>query len=171
LKPFDFCPSCAHRLDKRDDDGGAKCPHCGRVWYRHSAPTAGAAIVKGDKALVTVRARDPEKGRVDVPGGFLHAGEHPIDGLKREVKEELGVEVACEVEDCLSLATHRYGEDGDYVLALGFRVRLVSGEPEATDDVAAMKWVTKDELDGIDFAWEHDRELVRKALEKGEKHG
>jgi len=171
LKPFVFCPSCAHRLDKPDHEGGAKCPNCGRVWYRQSAPTAGAVIVKGDKALVTVRARDPEKGRIDVPGGFLNVGEHPIDGVKREVNEELGVAIECDVEDCISMATHRYGEGGDFVLALGFRARLISGEPQASDDVAAIKWVTKDELDEADFAWPHDRELVRKSLEKGEKHG
>jgi ADP-ribose pyrophosphatase YjhB (NUDIX family) len=171
LKPFDYCPSCAARLGQRDEEGGAKCPNCGRVWYRHSAPTAGAVIVKGDRALVSVRASDPEKGRIDVPGGFLQFGEHPVDGLKREVKEELGVEIDTGVDECLHMATHRYGEDGDFVLALGFRVALVSGEPTATDDVAALKWVTKDELDRLDFAWPHDRELVRRALDKGEKRG
>jgi ADP-ribose pyrophosphatase YjhB (NUDIX family) len=128
-------------------------------------------IVRGDRALVTVRAREPERGRIDVPGGFLHPGEHPVDGLKREVKEELGVDIAADVEDCLTMATHRYGQNGDFVLALGFRAALVSGEPQATDDVAAIKWVTEDELDELDFAWPHDRELVRKALEKGERHG
>jgi 8-oxo-dGTP diphosphatase len=127
-------------------------------------------IVRGDRALVTVRARDPERGRIDVPGGFLQSGEDPLAGLKREVKEELGVEIAAEVEDCLTMATHRYGQDGDWVLSLGFRVALVSGEPHATDDVAAIKWVTKDELEDLDFAWPHDRELVRRALERGEKH-
>ncbi len=171
MKPFDFCPSCSTELGDRDQEGAAGCPKCGRVWYRNSSPTAGAVIVKGDRALVTVRARDPEKGRIDVPGGFLHAGEHPVEGLKREVREELGVEIALDVEDCLTMATHRYGDDGDFVLALGFRVALMSGEPQATDDVAALEWVTEDELDGLDFAWPHDRELVRKALEKGERHG
>jgi ADP-ribose pyrophosphatase YjhB (NUDIX family) len=171
LKPFNFCPSCSSELDARDHEGGATCPNCGRVWYRNSSPTAGAVIVKGDRALVTVRAGEPEMGRIDVPGGFLQAGEHPIDGLKREVKEELGVEIDVGVDDCLTMATHRYGENGDFVLSLGFRVGMVSGEPKATDDVADIKWVTKDDLDGLDFAWPHDKELVRKALEKGEKHG
>jgi ADP-ribose pyrophosphatase YjhB (NUDIX family) len=128
-------------------------------------------IVKDDKALVTVRAREPERGRIDVPGGFLQSGEHPIDGLKREVKEELGVQIDVDVDDCLTMATHRYGENGDFVLSLGFRVALIFGDPKPTDDVAQIKWVTKDDLDGLDFAWPHDRELVRKALEKGEKHG
>lgn len=171
MKPFVFCPSCATRLGERDSEGGATCPGCGRVWYRNSAPTAGAVIVKGGRALVTVRAREPEKGRIDVPGGFLHAGEHPVDGVRREVKEELGIEIETDVSQCLTMAPHRYGEDGDFVLALGFKARLVSGEPKPTDDVAGIKWVTKEELDDIDFAWPHDRDLVRRALEEGEKDG
>ena len=143
--------------------GGAKCPLCGRSWYRNSAPSVGAAIVQNGKALVTVRAREPEKGRIDLPGGFLEAGEHPVDGLVREAKEELGVEVEV-VGDPVLLATHTYGPDGEYVLAIGFRVRIVEGEPRATDDVAEIGWVSAAELDSLDFAWEHDREMVREAL-------
>ncbi len=116
---------------------------------------------------MTERAREPEKGRIDVPGGFLHEGEHPVDGLKREIKEELGVEIAVDEEDCLTMATHRYGADGDFVLALGFRAELLRGKPSASDDVADIKWVTEDELEKLDFAWPHDKELVRRALEKG----
>ncbi|MGH2821220.1 MAG: NUDIX domain-containing protein, partial [Actinomycetota bacterium] len=87
MKPFRFCPACAHELEGADHEGGRRCPSCGRVWYRNMAPTAGCAIVTDGRALVTVRARDPEKGRIDVPGGFLHPEEHPLDGLRREVHE------------------------------------------------------------------------------------
>jgi ADP-ribose pyrophosphatase YjhB (NUDIX family) len=113
---------------------------------------------------VTQRARDPEKGKFDVPGGFLRPGEDPIDGLRREVREELGVEVDTDIDKCISMATHTYGDEGDFVLALGFKATLVSGDPTPADDVAAFRWVTKEELDGLDFAWPHDRELIRRAL-------
>ena len=67
------------------------------------------------------------------------------------------------------MVTHRYGEEGDFVLALGFAARLVGGELVPNDDVAAVRWVGAEELDGLDFAWPHDRELVRDALEREEK--
>ena len=44
---------------------------CGRSWYPNPAPAVGAAIVSGGRALVTVRAREPYRGKVDLPGGFL----------------------------------------------------------------------------------------------------
>jgi 8-oxo-dGTP diphosphatase len=60
--------------------------------------------VRDGKALVTVWAREPEKGRLDLPGGFLRVGEHPVDGLAREVREELGIEAEI-VDTPILLAT------------------------------------------------------------------
>ena len=71
----------------------------------------GAAIVSGERALVTVRAREPYRGKVDVPGGFLELGEHPVDGLKREVREELGLEIEVDPTPVL-LAPTRTGPRG-----------------------------------------------------------
>ena len=119
--------------------------------------------MQNGKALVTVRAVEPEKGRIDLPGGFLEVGEHPVEGLVREAKEELGVEIEVTGAPIL-LATHTYGEGGQYVLAIGFKASIVGGEPSPTDDVAKVRWLSADELDAADFAWEHDREMVRTAL-------
>ena len=118
----------------------------------------------GQQALVTVRGIEPEKGKIDVPGGFVEVGEHPRDALAREAQEELGVEVVVEERPML-LAVHTYGPDGEYVLAIGFRVRIVSGEPNPADDVAEIRWVSADEVDNLDFAWEHDRAMIKAALD------
>ncbi len=133
----------------------------------------GAAIVEGGKALVTRRAIEPEKGRYDIPGGFLAGGEHPIDGLKRELREELGLEIEVSVDDCVSMVPHTYGPEGEFVLAIGFLAARVAGEPRAADDVADFAWVDPEELEALDFAWEHDRQVVRNALRraKEERHG
>jgi len=122
--------------------------------------------VEGDRVLVTVRGIEPEKGRMDLPGGFVEVGEHPRDALTREAREELGVEVEVE-ERSMLLAVHTYGADGEYVLAIGFRARIISGEPSPADDVAEIRWVKEEEIDALDFAWEHDRRIARQALDPG----
>jgi 8-oxo-dGTP diphosphatase len=114
--------------------------------------------------LVTVRAFDPAQGKYDVPGGFLRIDEDPCAGLRREIAEELGIEVDVAERDFVQAVPHVYGDDGDWVLSLGFVARYIGGEPVPADDVAAVKWVDADELDDLDWAWEHDKELVRKAL-------
>lgn len=165
MKPFNFCPSCGAELAQADHEGGAHCDSCDRSWYRNMAPTVGVAIVRGDQVLVTERARDPEKGKLDVPGGFLGADEEPLAGLRREVQEELGIEIDVTFDDCLQMVPHRYGPEGDTVLSIGFKARWIGGNPEPADDVAAIHWLSDEDLDGADFAWAHDRTLLRRALE------
>jgi len=161
---FKFCPRCSTKLKDPGNDSGAECPSCGKVWYHNAAPTAGCVIVRDGKALVTKRAREPEKGRFDIPGGFLEPDEDPVTGLAREVDEELSMKITVDLSDLIQATPHRYGADGDWVLALGFVARDPVGEPKPADDVEEVRWVALDELDEIDFAWEHDRDLVRKAL-------
>jgi ADP-ribose pyrophosphatase YjhB (NUDIX family) len=164
LKPYNFCASCGAKLNEPGEEDERACPSCGRTWYRSSAPTAGAAIVKDGRALVTQRGTEPEKGKFDVPGGFLKAGEDALVGLRRELDEELKIEVDVSMDDCLQMVPHEYGGAGDWVLSIGFKARLTRGQPTPGSDVAEARWITLEELDDIDFAWEHDRELVRKAL-------
>lgn len=163
MKPFSFCPSCGRRLEPAEEPYAAYCPADDRTWYRNPAPTVGAAIVRDGRCLVTIRGSEPEKGRVDVPGGFVEPGEGAVEALKREVREELGVKIDVSDESYVQAVSHRYGDDL-MTLAIGFLARLVSGEPSAASDVAACKWVTEEDLGELDFAWEHDRDLVRKAL-------
>lgn len=163
---FEFCPADGTKLSDPENDSGARCPKCGRVWYHNAAPTAGCVIVRDGKALVTKRARAPEEGRYDIPGGFLEPDEDPVTGVRREVKEELSMDIDVGMKDLVQAVPHRYGEDGAWVLALGFIARDTKGDPEAADDVAEVRWVTSDEIDDVDFAWDHDKALVRKALQQ-----
>lgn len=170
-EPFRFCPADGTGLSEPRPSGGVTCPLCGRSWYRNPVPAVGAVILDGDKALVTVRARDPEKGRLDLPGGFLELGEHPADGLAREAREELGVDLEVDPTPIL-LAPHTYGPEGVWVLAIGFKARIAGGEPHPADDVADIRWLSADEVDQADFAWEHDRRMIRQALQQSDaEHG
>lgn len=86
-----------------------------------------------------------------------------MDGLKREVMEELGVEVEV-LWPPVMFAPHTYGDGGVHALAIGFRAEIISGEPSPTDDVSDILWIPASEIDSLDFAWPHDREFIRNAL-------
>lgn len=163
-RPFKFCPADGTKLGDPGNDSGAKCPKCGRAWYHNSAPTAGIVLVDGERALITQRGRPPEEGRFDIPGGFLEHDEDPVEGVKREAKEELGLDIEVELSDLVQMVPHPYGDDGDWVLAIGFIGRFPGGDVKTGDDVVDYRWVGLDDLADIDFAWDHDRALVKKAL-------
>ena len=73
-----------------------------------------------------------------MPGGFLEAGEPPEVGLRREVREELGVRVRS--TEFIGFAVDSYGPRGISVLAIIHRVRLGSGRIRPSDDVAEVRW-------------------------------
>lgn len=126
------------------------CPECGFVAYASSKATAGA-LVEGDGRLLLVRrAKEPFKGRWDIPGGFLEEGEHPLEGLRRELREETGLEV--EPLEFLGAWMDRYGGDStaEATLNLYWTARVVGGEPAAADDVDDLRWFGRDELPGGD---------------------
>jgi 8-oxo-dGTP diphosphatase len=123
------------------------CPACGFVAYANSQPTASAVVLDDEgRILLARRAGDPERGKWDLPGGFLEEGEHPLDALVRELREETGLEV--EPVELAAIEIDRYG-DGDEApatLNLYWTARVVSGEPVPADDVSELRWVAPEEL-------------------------
>ncbi len=85
-----FCPRCGQPLAAAPP---TRCEACGYALYVNARPTASVIIVEGDRFLALMRAREPNAGRWDIPGGFCDGWEHPEDAAVREAREELGVQV------------------------------------------------------------------------------
>ncbi len=94
MKIFDYCPSCGSRDIFFDDIKEFKCRACSFTYF-HNVAAAVAAILKYDqKILLIERGQDPEKGKLDLPGGFVDPKESAEEGLKREIKEELNIDLS-----------------------------------------------------------------------------
>lgn len=140
LEGWRSCPRCAATL--RNDGARVECEACGFVEYANSAPAVQALVVDAGRVLLTRRAFDPGAGKWDLPGGFLDEGEHPLDGLRRELREETGLEV--ELGAFLGAWLDPY--EHRTVLGLTWLAIPVSGTPRPADDVAALDWFGPDEL-------------------------
>jgi 8-oxo-dGTP diphosphatase len=162
---FNYCPNCGSplQINRHAPDAEQKCLCCGTVHYHNSKPTAGALIVAGNRVLLSQRAGEPFRGFWDVPGGFLEAGEDPLEGARREVREETGLEV--DLHGPLATYVGRYGAAGDYTLNLYYRASVTSGEPRPADDVAELRWFPVDELPP-NLAFDHERQLLRRLAEE-----
>jgi 8-oxo-dGTP diphosphatase len=152
LDGWKLCPRCGNALER--SEGRAHCSSCGSTYYANSAPAVEGLFVRDGKVLLARRAVEPRRGYWDVPGGFLEEGEEPLDGLRRELREETGLEIT----PTRFLGTHLEPYDDHFVLGLTWLV-TADGEPRAADDVAELRFFGPDELPG-EMAFGHQDELL-----------
>jgi ADP-ribose pyrophosphatase YjhB (NUDIX family) len=159
LDDWRFCPICGEAIEKVDDR--AECRACGFVGYANPVPAAEAVCFDArGRVLLGRRAVDPGAGLWDLPGGFLHEDEHPLDALRREIREE----TALEIEPLGFLGFWLEPYDGRIVLALTWTARA-SGEPRAGDDLVELHWFEPDALpDARELAFSHYPEVFSAAL-------
>jgi len=148
LDGWRLCPRCGAELG--GDAARLACDACGFIVYASSKPTASALCVDNGRVLLARRAHPPFQGFWDIPGGFLDEGEDPLDGLRRELREETGLEV--EPQRFLGIWMDRYGGDStaEATLNLYWAVRVVGGEAAPADDVSELRWFGRDELPAAD---------------------
>ena len=105
-----------------------------------------AAIQRDGRYLVARRTRPADvAGRWEFPGGKVEPGESEERALAREIREELGVEIAINERVPGEWPLH-----GDLVLRL-YRATLASGEPMPLEQHDEIRWVTIAEFDSVDW--------------------
>ena len=88
---FQYCPGCG-RQSITLEENKSSCPDCGFLYYHNTAAATGCVIQAGEKVVLLVRGREPAMGKLDLPGGFVDPGEGVLEGLLRELREELSWE-------------------------------------------------------------------------------
>lgn len=163
---FRYCPRCAAPGPALRDDRQLLCPACGLRFFFNTAAAAGAFIFHADRLLLCVRADNPGKGLLDVPGGFIEFDETIEDGLRREIAEELHLEVTR--LRYLTSAPNDYTYAGvPYKTAdLFFVCEAEHLETlQAADDVAAIRWLNPHAVDTGQFAFASTRQAFQVLLE------
>lgn len=94
LEKFHFCPACGSARWEINNEKSKHCANCGFVYYAN-ASAAVAAFIQNENGdlLVCRRKKDPAKGTLDLPGGFVDMNETVEEAVKREIMEELNLTV------------------------------------------------------------------------------
>jgi 8-oxo-dGTP diphosphatase len=112
---------------------------------------AAAVLVERGRVLLTQRKAGTHlEGAWELPGGKVRAGEDPREALRRELREELGIDVA--VGEIVDVTFHCYEKPHKPVLLLFFEAARVAGSPDpCAIDVAAFEWAGADGLEPARF--------------------
>ena len=124
---------------------------------------AAGLVFRGGKLLITQRHAEVHLGGLwEFPGGKRDDCETFEECLRRELREELGIEVR--VGELIEEITHHYPEKSVHLKF--FRCDFISGEPQALG-CKAFAWINKDELDRYSFP-AADAQLLNKLRERKE---
>jgi ADP-ribose pyrophosphatase YjhB (NUDIX family) len=139
LDDWRFCPRCGGTLTIAADH--LACAACGGQHWANSIPGVQGILERDGRVLLARRGREPRLGHWDLPGGFLAEGEDPLAGLRREFREETGLEI--EPLELFGIDIEPYA--GRFVFSVTWIV-AARGEPVAADDVAELHWFPRDDL-------------------------
>ena len=118
---FTYCPHCGSTDVEFPRLVRFLCHQCGFVYYHNIAAAVAVIFRRKDEILFTVRNIDPDKGKLDLPGGFIDPDENAEAAVCREVNEELDIFYECPLDVPVSV--------------------------RAEDEIKSLQWIPISEID------------------------
>jgi 8-oxo-dGTP diphosphatase len=109
-----------------------------------------------------------ERGLWEFPGGAVEFGERLADALRREMREEYGIEI--EVGELLDVVDHILPDEGQHWVSPSFICTIVSGEPAIRESAKCSQigWFALDEIpDALSQVTRSNLAHYRQRLERG----
>ncbi len=126
----------------------------------------GGVIIADARALLIKRGHPPLEGEWSIPGGTLELGETLLEGVRRELSEETGMEVR--VLDLIEVFERIFRDDAGkpryHFVILDYLCEAISGQPRAGSDVTAVAWASEAELERYSLTPTATR-VIRRAFE------
>lgn len=143
LEKFKFCPNCGSSEWRVNNVKSKHCNACGFTYYANPSSATAAFIINDRKELLVVRRKkDPAKGTLDLPGGFVDMNESAEEGIKREVKEETNLDIA-HVQYLFSIPNiYNYSGMDIHTLDMFYLTTVADAHSlQAMDDAAEVMWI------------------------------
>lgn len=142
-----------------------------RRYPRRPIVGVGAIILRRDRILMAQRGKEPLKGWWSLPGGALETGETLKDGIRREVREETGLEIRpLGVFEIFERIMHDAEGTAEYhYVLIDYMCRVVGGTLCAGDDVCRAEWVRRGDLSELQIT-EGTLAVIERAFENRRRY-
>ena len=125
--------------------------HSERIYPARPLVGVGAVVCDGRRVLLERRGQPPGLGSWSLPGGLIDVGETAEDAVRREVREECGIEVT--VGPVLGIfepiVRDPDGRVRYHYVVVDYLAHYHGGEVRAGDDAADLAWVAPEDLDAF----------------------
>jgi len=148
---FKYCPNCSSQNLTYVNNFKLHCSDCDFVLYHNIAAAVALIFTFEDKILFAERNVEPDKGKLDLPGGFIDPNETAEEAACREVKEELGLNITPNDLKYITTAPNNYlyrnvpyrTMDIFYECSLKSDVISIN----AADEIKSLTWIKRNEID------------------------
>jgi ADP-ribose pyrophosphatase YjhB (NUDIX family) len=161
---FVYCPICSAELVKKEIDGTLRnyCAECRYIQYINPLPGVSVLIEKDGSLLIGKRSRDcTASGKWCLPCGFVEHHENYLEAAHREVFEETGLEI--KIQSLVSVSSNHLSP-GLHTIVTVLTAEIVSGTPEAGDDLVELNWLGKNDTFPA-MAFEADEFIIKRYFE------
>jgi NAD+ diphosphatase len=160
---YNYCTRCGSDKITLENAVMYLCGNCGLEVYLNPKPTTGIIFYNGNKVLIAQRARNPDAGYWELPGGFMENGETLEECTQREVMEELGIKSKKPKYFCSVYSPKYVYKDENYpnISAIMFESITVEqfNQIKPADDVSNVKLITREEIKDLKFCFDIDKLL------------
>ena len=165
MERFGYCPVCGSSAFEVNNVKSKKCRSCGFTYYANPSSATAAFIIRDGCLLVARRAKEPSKGTLDLPGGFVDMDETAEEGMAREIREETGLE-ARRMTYLFSLPNlYEYSGMVIHTIDMFYLVEVdADAVPRADDDAASLQWVPLSDVQPVLFGLHSIRRAVEQFL-------
>jgi ADP-ribose pyrophosphatase YjhB (NUDIX family) len=143
---YKHCLLCGSTLEKKEKRL-LVCTNCGYHHYINPFP-CNAVIIENEKGeiLLVKRKFDPQKGYWDLPGGFIEPHENLETSAKREIKEELNIDITINKIVGVYQDTYIYQNIEVPTLGIAVSAKITSGELHVADDISGYQYFPKEQV-------------------------
>ena len=160
-----YCGQCGTLMEVKKDERAKICPKCGFVSFPRISPAIITAVIK-DSCILLARAHRFPPGLYSVLAGFVEPGETLEECLKREVREEVGIEV----KNIMYFGSQPW--PFPHSLMIAFTSDYAGGEINIDkNELGDAGWFSSSNLPQIPIRGTIARELIEWFLEKNTQKG
>jgi ADP-ribose pyrophosphatase YjhB (NUDIX family) len=159
---FKFCLRCGTKA--RLNKNHLHCPACGLDFYLNPKPVQSVILFNNkNELLFVIRAFEPKKGFLDFPGGFVDEDEDFEQSIRRELKEELGIDIG-EINFLSSDHDTYLFQDVNYkTMGATYYGNLPkNAELKPDDDVSGVEFYRLEDIPMDRLAWPSMRRMIEK---------
>lgn len=138
-----YCGKCGAKTRLKENSMALICPKCGTTFHGKIQPAVIIAIHKDDRLLMARHNYDT-RVRYALIAGFVEMGESIEEAVRREVKEEVGIDV----KNIRYMGSQSWPFPNSLMCA--FKAEYDSGEIQVDgEEILKAKWFTRDEIEDI----------------------